>query len=264
MSAANDIIDAVIVELDSLKKNLKKKITKQIQSLDEKALLKATASAWFKSHREKLVFLGNALNSVDETYHQLLSAGDKNPSRDSVQGIIKNLRADFTKLRKNAIQVVPTAAVNTSDTPPDFSPLVSAVGMQSVLSRRWNECSLCVKNNTPLAATVMIGGLLEGLLLAKINQETDQSKIYKATSAPIEKKSGKPKAISDWTLSDFINLAFELKWITKPAKDIGTVLREYRNYIHPHKEFSNNLSLQPGDATLFWEIAKNITRQLLE
>ena len=65
-------------------------------------------------------------------------------------------------------------------------------------------------------------------------------------------------------LNDYISVAHELGWITVSAKDIGHVLRDYRNYIHPQKQLSENVSLGPEDAALFWDISKGISRQLLK
>jgi uridine kinase len=51
--------------------------------------------------------------------------------------------------------------------------------------------------------------------------------------------------------------------VTKSAKDVGNVLREFRNYIHPHKEFADKVTIQEEDAKMFWEVTKAITRQVL-
>ena len=56
----------------------------------------------------------------------------------------------------------------------------------------------------------------------------------------------------------------ELRWISQTVKDIGVVLRDYRNYIHPHKEYSYGVTLSPADATILWDISKTITRQVLK
>jgi hypothetical protein len=58
-------------------------------------------------------------------------------------------------------------------------------------------------------------------------------------------------------------VAHELGWITVSAKDVGAVLRDYRNYIHPQKQLSHGVQLTPEDATLFWEISKSISRQIV-
>jgi hypothetical protein len=134
--------------------------------------------------------------------------------------------------------------------------------MQAILAQRWRECVICVNSGAPLAATVMMGGILEGLLLARINQLPNQSSVFTATAAPKD-KAGKTLPLKDWTLKNYIDVAHELKWITTTAKDIGEVMRDYRNYIHPQKELSHGITLVEGDAQMLWEIAKGVVRQIL-
>lgn len=61
--------------------------------------------------------------------------------------------------------------------------------MQAILQRRWTECVICIAHGAPLAATVMIGGLLEGLLLARINRENNKAPIFTAAAAPKDKQN---------------------------------------------------------------------------
>ena len=110
----------------------------------------------------------------------------------------------------------------------------------------------------------MMGGILEALLIAKINQLSDQSPVFKAKSAPKDKKTRVPFKLRDWALSDYIDVADELKWISETYKDIGEVLRDYRNYIHPYKEYQHKKQIVPDDAKALWEISKAIARQLLK
>ena len=108
----------------------------------------------------------------------------------------------------------------------------------------------------------MMGGLLEALLLARVNRESDKKPIFTARAAPKDKK-GITKPLSDWMLKDYIDVVAELKWISVSAKDVGAVLRDYRNYIHPYKQLSHGIHIALDDATLFWEISKTISRQII-
>ena len=135
--------------------------------------------------------------------------------------------------------------------------------MQRILQNRWQECVLCVKAGAPLGATVMMGGILEGLLLARINQLPNQAPVHTAKFAPRD-RMGRTLPLKDWTLKDYIDVAQELTWIAPTAKDIGAVLRDYRNYIHPQKELSHGISLTPSDAAMLWNIAKNMIVQVLK
>jgi hypothetical protein len=81
-------------------------------------------------------------------------------------------------------------------TAPKFDPLISDPKMQTILTKRWQECSVCVKSGAPLAATVMMGGLLEGLLLAKINQLPNKTSVFSAAATPMDPKTGKALQLS--------------------------------------------------------------------
>jgi hypothetical protein len=134
--------------------------------------------------------------------------------------------------------------------------------MHAILLARWVECAACLKAEAPLAATVMMGGLLEALLLARINRENDKEFIFKARSAPKDGQ-GKTKQLKDWMLSDYIRVVHEVKWVSVSVKDVGEVLRDYRNFIHPYKQFTHGVHLTPDDAMLFWELSKTIARQVI-
>jgi len=136
--------------------------------------------------------------------------------------------------------------------------------MQIILTKRLQECSVCVKSGAPLAATVMMGGLLEGRLLAKINQLSNKASVFSAATKPMDPKTGKALQLKEWTVKNYIDVAHELGWITKTTKAIGEVVRDYRNFIHPQKELSHGIVLEAGDAQMVWEVAKSITLQLLK
>lgn len=68
----------------------------------------------------------------------------------------------------------------------------------------------CITAKAPLAATVMMGGLLEGLLLARVNSQANKAPIYTAAAAPKDKQ-GKTLPLKDWTLQNYIGVAHELK-----------------------------------------------------
>jgi hypothetical protein len=87
--------------------------------------------------------------------------------------------------------------------------------------------------------------------------------VFTATHAPKD-KAGKTLLLKEWGLKNFIDVAHDLGWITTAAKDIGEVLRDYRNYIHPQKELSHGISLGPGDAEMLWNVAKSVAVQVLK
>jgi hypothetical protein len=273
VTAGQTSIETAIAGITSLRNVLKKGTTKQVRSEDEKLVIKATAHAWFNNHRGTIgPFVGlDALSGLDSQHRKLLEGTARSTLRGKYDEITKAIKKLLTGLQADHVvelatppPAAPPALGATVDPPPAFTPLITDAKMQAILQSRWQECVICVKHGASLGATVMMGGLLEGLLLARINQLTVKAPVFTAAAAPKDRKTGKPLPLPAWGLKDFINVAHELGWITTTAKSIGDVLRDYRNYIHPQKEFSHGVSLAPGDAEMLWNIAKTMITQVLK
>jgi hypothetical protein len=264
MNDADEAIYRAIQEAERVRAATKKKSVPQVRG-SERDVIRATALAWFNSHRPKLVgiFPVVSLQPVDDLYQKVMEASHRSASRSTYLHALKLIGQILVQLRAGgAIQLAAGTPV-TVDTPPDFSKIISDAAMQNILKKRWAECVCCLSSGAPLAATVMIGGLLEGLLLARINRENNKALIFTAKAAPKDKQT-KTLPLKEWTLQDYIGVAHELSWITVAAKDVGVVLRDYRNYIHPQKELSHGVSLSTDDAKILWEIGKSVSRQLLK
>ena len=157
----------------------------------------------------------------------------------------------------------PPAPRASADGAPDFAPLAGDVTMRTILTRRWEECQRCIAASAPLAATVMMGGLLEALFVARANLLTDKRPLFTAKCTPVDGKTKKALPLSQWTLRPYIDVGHELKWISSSGKDVAAVLRDYRNYVHPEKERTHGVELTEGDARMFWDLTKHLARQLL-
>ena len=256
-------IDEAITQIETLIKVIKKSKSIQISNADERSIIKATAMSWFQNVRPKLNITEIQLLEIDNSYKILLEASDKNVRRSKCLSEIKNLRAKIIKLRSDNILTITIHNATNTDKPPDFSVLIKDGRMKDILTRRWDECLKCIEVNAPLSSLVMMGGMLEAILLAKINSNNDKSKIFKARTAPIDKKTSKVYLLQEWTLRNYIDVAHELNWISQSTKDVGEVLRDYRNYIHPYKEYSHGIIINKSDSELFWQITKSIINQLL-
>ena len=265
MNEAFSAIDNAIQEVKKLRVNLKRKKDPQVRSYKERNLIKATSLSWFNNHRKTVAALlsQETLNSFDQLYQKVLQSCDRAVKRKIYDDHLKDILGELIKLKGEVIRASTNTPIVTAETPPDFLSLTADVQMQTILKDRWKECLRCIAGKAPLAATVMMGGLLETLLLSRINKESDQSKIFKAKVAPKDGRTGRSLQLKEWTLRAYIDVAHELKWISQSAKDVGEVLRDYRNYIHPYKQFSHGTEFTIEDTYLFWEITKSISRQLM-
>ncbi len=265
MNSAHAAVDLAISQIDRLRKTLRKSASRQVQSNDERALIKATALAWFNEHRPTILSTvdKDTLFEIDDDFRILISSTDRACARSTYFDALTTLRRLLSDLRLETLIPSSSPPTATVDTPPDFSKLVTNPQMTEILERRWRECARCIEAEANLAAIVMIGGLLEALLLARVNREPSKGQVFKASTAPKDKTTRKTLPLNEWTLKHYIDVAHELKWISQSARDVGAVMRDYRNYIHPYKELSHGVKIGPDDAAMFWEISKSITRQLL-
>ncbi|MES2005986.1 MAG: hypothetical protein V4450_15820 [Bacteroidota bacterium] len=264
MNAFIDTIDKSSIEIEKLQKLFKKSSATQVRSKDEKDILKAVAITWFQTHRP-IVLLSvteNLIKHIDTSFQELLTIADKSPTRQKCFSLFKQVKSDLHKLRNENITSILAPISKTIDTVPDFSDLVADPEMQKILALRWNECIICVENNAPLASVVMMGGLLETLLLSKVNSLSSPAPVYTAKLAP-KNPQGQTLPLKEWGLRNYIDVAHELKWITQTEKDLGAVLMDYRNYIHPFKQKAYGVFLQPSDARILWELCKSISKQLI-
>lgn len=263
MASPLDAIDDALTEAQRARAYVTKIGGKQVQSQEHRQLLKAVALSWFRTHRPMLEgsATADALAAVDTPYRLILDASARNAATSTYLEGFSEIKNALIALRGSIL--APATQLRTSDAPPSFANLAADPIMQSILTRRWDECQKCVQVGAFLAATVMMGGLLEALLVARANRLKDKSVLFKCKTTPIDSKTGKPLDLRQWTLAPYIDVAHELGWITRSAKDVAVVLRDYRNYVHPEKERSHGVQLGPADAQMFWELTKSLAHQLL-
>ena len=263
MESPLDIIEIALEELETARKKVSSGKSVQVTQVNALQHLKSVAYAWFRNHRPKLdsALPATSLSAVDGHFRRLLDATAKASKRTTYKQCLKEAKAALTELRSDSLTARPAQA--SYDPPPSFSTLAADPEMQRILNRRWNECQTCVAAGAHLAATIMMGGLLEALFVARANRLADKGPLFTAKSTPKDFKSQKPQKLSEWTLRPYIEVGHELGWISRSGKEVAAVLRDYRNYVHPEKERSHSVSLNGHDSAMFWSLTKGLATQLL-
>lgn len=265
MLASTQALDASIRSIDQLRRILSKVRARQVRALDVKDLIRATAFAWFNSTRPAVEMWQSTeeFGLVNNKYAILAEAGERNTLRTKYTSVLRELRDLLVRLRTRILTKPPPILPTNPGQPPDFSPLVADEVMRTILNGRWHETELCLGVGANLAAVVMMGGLLEGLLLARVNILSDKGPVFRASMAPKD-KGGATLQLKDWTLKHYLDVAHELGWIARSARDVGSVLRDYRNYVHPEKQRSHGVTLTSGDAGMLWSVSVSLARQLVD
>ena len=256
-------LEDLINEVERARKMLQRVRAKQIRNSEDRDFLKATALSWFRTRRPSVSTSvpTHLTEAIDTPYRSILDACERAAAKSTYLDALVSAK-DALLAARTALLLAPPKA-STSDAQPDFTPLASDPTMRAILARRWDECQRCLSAGAPLAATVMMGGLLEALFVARANRMADKSKLFSSAAAPIDPKSKKALDLRQWTLAPYIDVGHDLKWISRSAKDVAAVLRDYRNYIHPEKERSHGVTLTPDDSAMFWELTKTLSRELL-
>ncbi len=142
---------------------------------------------------------------------------------------------------------------------PDFHKLVSDSSLADVLSFRWQEAQRCVQGEAYLAAVVMMGSILEGVLLHRF--ENDLQTGYQANSSP--KERGKPRPINQWGLSALIDVAHEVGWLQGDVKRFSHALRESRNLVHPDMQRLQQDKPDRDTCSICWPVVRAAVSDLL-
>lgn len=264
MPTAAEAIEAAIREVTTARAIVKRLRSKQVRGADTIDSLKATALAWFYAHRPEVTKSGIETAPADAPYTTVLNSTAKLAACQTYIGALDEAKVALVRMRSTVLLASPTVPLlATDDVAPDFSPLAGNPEMREILTRRWHECSKCVKAQAHLAAIVMMGGLLEALFVARANKLPVKEPLINAASAPKDKITGKTVSYQNWMLDSYIKVAHELKWITGSAREVADVLKEYRNYIHPEKELRHGVVLSLNDSSMFWQVTKELARQLL-
>jgi hypothetical protein len=263
MSDAFTVLDEAIESVTKLRRTITSQNTRQVWSADERLLAKAAGFAWFRTYRPELRrYNSDILTEIDTAYRDLTEFAEKATTRNRYKVRLSDLRSLLVKLRSAALTHAPNDTTAQTASAPDFQRLVSDPQMQLILNRRWQEVTTCLDAGAHLAAIVMMGALLEALLLARTNRLSDKSKLFLAKAAPKD-KAGKALPQREWTLANYIDVSHELGWLRQSARDVGVVLRDYRNYIHPAKELAHGVQIEQADSDMFWVLFQNLARQIV-
>lgn len=143
--------------------------------------------------------------------------------------------------------------------PPDFRALSLEPGLGEVLENRWNEAQKCMNAEAYLSATINMGSMLEGVLLSVINKNPAEAN--RSSIAPKD-KLGKNKHFGDWSLSEMINVAHDLKWIDLDVKRYSHALREFRNLIHPYQQWMEKTNPDIDTCKMNWLVVQAAVNDL--
>ena len=216
----------------------------------------------------KTVFAPNNFIDNPKLLLQLLEEFNKYLSYDGWKAIIigkvitfqkanfdfnETFKIDVNKITEEDFKNIKITSLNISNLPIESCLL-------PIIEQRIDEIDQCVKNNAPLATIFLCGSVLEGILSA-IALQKPQS-FNTADSSPKDNVTGRIKPFNKWTLKDYIDVAHELGYIDLDVKKFSHVVQDFRNYIHPYQQMTQNFSPNIETAKLCVQVIKIAINQI--
>jgi hypothetical protein len=144
--------------------------------------------------------------------------------------------------------------------PPDFLNLALEPGLGEILADRWVQAQKCLNTGAHLAAIIIMGSMLEGMLLAVLQRfpkEGNQCRL-----APQDLRTGKVRCFAEWTLADMINVAHDVGWIGLDVKKFSHALRDFRNLIHPYQQMAVKTFPDQDTCEISWLVVQAAANDL--
>ncbi len=199
---------------------------------------------------------------IDEFNQYLVFDGWKVVRKGKKIGFVKADESDLEKFLSPKLTDDETDFLNI-----EFEEIpLEKIGLDSVitdvLSMCLDEIKRCLSSNSPLSVIFLSGSTLEGILLVIALKYPEQ--FNKSKCSP-KNSEGKERPFHEWTLNDFINVAYELGLLKEDVKKFSHTLREFRNYyIHPFQQVSSKFNPNEHTAKISWQVLKAALFQLVE
>ncbi|MFF0623806.1 hypothetical protein [Streptomyces sp. NPDC004296] len=118
--------------------------------------------------------------------------------------------------------------------------VVSDPALAATVQLRLDEARTCYEHGAYTSAVIMLGSLLEGVL---------------AHAAHVRAAGVRtPKPLGKMGLNDFVDFAYQNKWIEHDAKLASELVRHYRNLVHPLAEKRTGHSPNRDTLDMCWPV----------
>lgn len=130
--------------------------------------------------------------------------------------------------------------------------LIPEEQLAQIVQSRFDEAAKSRSAGAHLSAVIMLGSGLEGLPVGFTRSQIPTA--MRSQKAPKDQQ-GQTKHIGEWKLSELIDVAHDVKWIQKDTHAFGHNVRDFRNLVHPYKQYRQNFEpTDEGTCRLCWEV----------
>lgn len=103
--------------------------------------------------------------------------------------------------------------------------------LAAVLQEYYRQAQVAWDAGGYLGTIVACGAVVEGLLTWALSRRSEDAM---RSSKACRDRQGEIRPLPEWSLSNLIDVAFELQLIGRTAKQASWALKDFRNFIHPY------------------------------
>jgi hypothetical protein len=133
--------------------------------------------------------------------------------------------------------------------------------LEPIIQSRWIEAQRCQHAGAYLAAVILMGSILEGLLLARCS--TDPSEAFRSPAAPKDRRTGVSIPLHEWKLSALIDVSVSTSWLKLDRGKFSHALRESRNIVHPYEQARSGANFDEATCKVCWQVLNASVDDLL-
>ena len=142
-----------------------------------------------------------------------------------------------------------------------FDKLPIESSLVPLITARFRETEKCYNAGANLAAVILSGSILEGVLLGL--SQAHPKKFNTAMATP-KHRDGKAKSFTDWKLAEYIAVACEVGALKHDVRKFSDHLRDFRNYIHPREQLATGFTPDKHTAEICLTVLKAAISQITE
>jgi hypothetical protein len=154
---------------------------------------------------------------------------------------------------------LPAEALVEGSAAPDFALWIDEPALARLVQGRWTEAQLCLEAGAYVAATALLGSILEGVLCRLVAHRP--AAVAQSPCSPRD-AAGRIRPLRDWTVSDLVAVAGERGWLNRETLGFAPQLTEFRALLHPLHQWQQGVSPDAGTCHVCRQALLAVLREL--
>ena len=201
--------------------------------------------------KEPDALVSAVLSGILDTYEALCDLGDweRDPvSLEKSHEIVSRLSG----MSHETSSITDEGFLNKEFRIPNIEKLPVDFAVSEIVQERLKEAQAGLSVGVHLSVIVQCGSVLEAVLLGAAQK--DPERFNRSRVSP--KRDGKVKAFHEWSLSEFINVAYDIDLLGQDVQKFSHGLRDFRNYIHPYQQMASGFKPDEHTAKVCFQVLK--------